>query len=732
MRLPFPPEAALALMLAAALAPAPAAGQANVPPPAIVFAITPQGPCSSDAITLVATTPCAPCVRIVSFQATDSANAVLVAQSASPRRCSSLGCTVDSMGARLGRLAPGHHVVSVTIDVRPAADSTGGDTSAVVQHQSIAFDVESACPSSPLPFVTQVQIGAPACANCPPVVCANRAIPVTVSGEVVDGCWEFLGARADTNLDAQAGLYPDVLLTFEHQLNVPCPDIVRPFTATVQLPGLPSGPASIDVVEIHTNDADSTTQSYRKSFAFTVPESCGAVQPPPAPSCLWPFLQPVAPGADTAARCDLVLPPGGHGAAPFAVRGSDRPLSGLQGTISAGARLTVLGVDAIGPAADMHLLTQPAPEGLNFVLYADRGAPIPAGGLTPILSVRVQADSGATAGDPIPVSVTVTAGSDSLGQSLPHCPIAAIPTPAAQVCIATPGSCDANHDGVVNVADLVRMVRCHFEPATCPDSGKALPDCNGDGVFTLDDVLCCARMILGGPHAGTSHAATQLQFSLGAPTIVNGLVRVPIEVTGATEMSGALLHVSFPSDRFTAVAGPAGTPAAAGAWLPLVEPGVNDAVVGVLRLDDDAPSTAEAELWLQPVPGRSPGGTLSLDQSSVIAPDGSDLTVNLSQATLDLGSIGQGRPARIELLAAPNPSAGSTRFIVRLPQAGNVDLAIFDLAGRRVAGLWHGPMVAGEQSVSWNGAGVRSGLYFARLSVDGVVRTSRVTLQVGR
>ena len=70
----------------------------------------------------------------------------------------------------------------------------------------------------------------------------------------------------------------------------------------------------------------------------------------------------------------------------------------------------------------------------------------------------------------------------------------------------------------------------------------------------------------------------------------------------------------------------------------------------------------------------------------------------------------------------PNPFNPSTRIEFSLNQPQSVDLAVFDLAGRRVATLVRGALDGGEHAVSWNGrsdngAPVASGRY------DYVLRT---------
>ena len=51
-----------------------------------------------------------------------------------------------------------------------------------------------------------------------------------------------------------------------------------------------------------------------------------------------------------------------------------------------------------------------------------------------------------------------------------------------------------------------------------------------------------------------------------------------------------------------------------------------------------------------------------------------------------------------------------------LPEASLVDLAIFDLNGRRINQLTGSRMSAGMHTVSFNGTGIPSGIYFIRLN----------------
>jgi len=103
------------------------------------------------------------------------------------------------------------------------------------------------------------------------------------------------------------------------------------------------------------------------------------------------------------------------------------------------------------------------------------------------------------------------------------------------------------------------------------------------------------------------------------------------------------------------------------------------------------------------------------------------------------GALAAGRDLSIQ----PNPThGGRATFTFRAPfdpvvggaAASRVEVAVFDLSGRRVATLADGEQASGVHSVTWDGrdsAGrdVAAGVYFARLSWDGAPRaTERVTI----
>jgi len=64
----------------------------------------------------------------------------------------------------------------------------------------------------------------------------------------------------------------------------------------------------------------------------------------------------------------------------------------------------------------------------------------------------------------------------------------------------------------------------------------------------------------------------------------------------------------------------------------------------------------------------------------------------------------------------PNPFSRTATLSFGLARAGEAELAIYTVEGRKVATLTSGAHEAGEYRLVWDGAGMRPGLYYARLT----------------
>ncbi|HYW68830.1 MAG TPA: FlgD immunoglobulin-like domain containing protein, partial [bacterium] len=90
------------------------------------------------------------------------------------------------------------------------------------------------------------------------------------------------------------------------------------------------------------------------------------------------------------------------------------------------------------------------------------------------------------------------------------------------------------------------------------------------------------------------------------------------------------------------------------------------------------------------------------------------------------------RPARL-LTARPNPFSPATTIGYSLREGTNAEIAVFDLAGRRVRTLVKGSVPAGEHEAVWDGLDdhgrpAASGVYFCRLRAGDALETRRMVL----
>jgi len=78
------------------------------------------------------------------------------------------------------------------------------------------------------------------------------------------------------------------------------------------------------------------------------------------------------------------------------------------------------------------------------------------------------------------------------------------------------------------------------------------------------------------------------------------------------------------------------------------------------------------------------------------------------------------------LSCSPNPFNPETTVAYELPEAGNVTLTVWNLAGQQVATLIDGYRDSGSHQVTWNASHLTSGIYFFRLQAGGEMAVSKV------
>ncbi|MBD3222442.1 hypothetical protein GF314_14500 [bacterium] len=125
--------------------------------------------------------------------------------------------------------------------------------------------------------------------------------------------------------------------------------------------------------------------------------------------------------------------------------------------------------------------------------------------------------------------------------------------------------------------------------------------------------------------------------------------------------------------------------------------------------------------------GIGPGGDLHITGS--IGNPAELYVARLSSGTVTGAPETPRSTAAIELAPAyPNPFNPSTELSFRLPRAAHVRLVVHDARGRRIDVLADATYAAGEHHVRWRPEQVRSGVYYARLAVEGEIRTGKLVL----
>ena len=119
--------------------------------------------------------------------------------------------------------------------------------------------------------------------------------------------------------------------------------------------------------------------------------------------------------------------------------------------------------------------------------------------------------------------------------------------------------------------------------------------------------------------------------------------------------------------------------------------------------------------------------------SSRVALAGGDAQITVLTSTASTWQFAPGATTAVgpealplALAIAPSPLRGTARVRFTLPAAAEVDLALFDVSGRRTATLVKGRAGAGRHEFDWSAERLPAGLYFARLRVGAAVRTETV------
>lgn len=230
-------------------------------------------------------------------------------------------------------------------------------------------------------------------------------------------------------------------------------------------------------------------------------------------------------------------------------------------------------------------------------------------------------------------------------------------------------------------------------------------------------------------------------------------ISVPINLVNTFHVGGYLFRITYDTVAFEPISVDTTSRSSGFEWNGFVEeePGILRFFATSFHPLDNAipPGTGYISIVNLLVKNSAPGGvydirfedadTNSFDNQlsdslgmTLIIPILIDGTIDVSQTGIDFDLE---IPDMFELAQNyPNPFNQETIISFNLPRSGEVDLAVYDLLGRRVVNLYSGYAEAGKTDVKWDGRSsegndIASGVYYYRLSVvEGETITKRMTL----
>ncbi len=595
-----------------------------------------------------------------------------------------------------------------------------------------------------------------------PVVPAScDSVTIQVSGDLPSNCYGVVGAQirgpeylpCARPTPCPARFVVEITVSEPNPLlKRPCllaPPYLRAFAVGKLLAGEYLVEARERVVPFAADTTDSVVSESFASGSFIVqPDSMC-----PARSC---YILGFAPEAIAAPPirdlCTVTVPPGGTACLDLTLTNSGA-VAGLQTTVQIADLavppthdpISLVSAEPIARAAGFQLGRSQEIAGMTrFILYSTGGATIEPGD-GPVIRICYGVPSRVVTSYQISTNETIVA--DPAGNSIPPCPTFAM-IPPGIICVVPP-ACDVNGDGVSDVLDVIRLVRCALaggadSTAVCPDSVAARSDCNADGSVDVRDVVCCVRKIVAGLGASSTAERIATNSQVGASESAIGFEGVPHWIN---DREGVVML------RIDAAEGWGGMQFA-------IDPGSGPVRIGGMAVDGarapahamiesatDASGMAHAIVYGVATGGRPAGpigivvsfirsgsgtGTLRLTGLKAGSAGGDATALSSFNSAVEIGTASP--PAAPALLAArPNPTSGSTEIGFVLPADARVTLRVYDVAGRLIRTLVAGPTPAGAHRARWDGLdarghAARSGIYFAKLQAGGTIRSEQILL----
>lgn len=146
------------------------------------------------------------------------------------------------------------------------------------------------------------------------------------------------------------------------------------------------------------------------------------------------------------------------------------------------------------------------------------------------------------------------------------------------------------------------------------------------------------------------------------------------------------------------------------------------------------PSWMRITVTHDPVPDDFPwNGSISATGSTFRGGETEDYPVEIVEEPVGVGE--QPLPTEVNLVVRPNPSRNGVTFEFALPREGDVSLAVYDIAGRKLREMARGVLPAGAHSLAWDyrtdeGTVAPVGLYLVRLHAgDRLITRTMIRIQ---
>jgi flagellar hook capping protein FlgD len=612
-----------------------------------------------------------------------------------------------------------------------------------------------ATPTFPIPvrFIALAVLGAVAVALAPSAgaspatvtsVSVSPAAPATcdsvtlrAEGILTSTCQQLKGAQifGPVPIPEWVGPMPAyvtrIVLTVE-QSDSGCATVITPYTRDFPIGRLPFGQHIVTALERVVDSTGALLDTSAVSTAFTVVSDTCAT-----PSCtLLGFAPPPSPAMRLPCG-DASAPAGGQGCFDVTL-GNQVPVGGVQVRIqitdAQGQPLpagwfTPQSVTTTPRSSAMQVESQTDGSAIQAMLFSGTGAAI-APGPGPILHVCYGVGGDVAAGVyRIAFEKSIVADPD--GHELPPCPT--FREIVGRFCVGATQGCDVDGNGIADIRDIIRIVRCALAGDACPDTIASRADCDGDGSIDIRDVICCVRKLLlvpgtriRVPAPATGWIPARLGFAGDAGWTTSLQGRAVIVLDPGTGFGGTEFEVmSPPGVRITSLA----LDGSAGYRLEWTRDVDGRARALLLRAAPSDLGSARVVVGFERIGTGLETGALQIDNANAASWDAAAVPVDVSVGSVSISASPIAAPS--VYAARPNPFTGTTEIPFALPSTGRVSLRVYDVAGRLMRTLVDGSRPAGVGRATWDGkdsAGrdLSGGVYFVKLSAAGVERTLRI------